>query len=221
MERILSHELEQLKAMVVQMATVVQQNVSDSLESLLSRSGDLAGKVLKSDAEVDALELTIDDLVLDLLALRQPVASDLRFIVAAQKINNDLERIGDHAVNIAQSASAFARKPFRQEMLDMPVMAEIGQEMLLRAFESFVELDPAKARAVIIEDDKMDERNRALSAKVMEVIRQESEALEWGLELIRVSRNLERISDLSTNIAEETIFLTQARMVKHRSGDAI
>ncbi|MCU0454036.1 MAG: phosphate signaling complex protein PhoU [Bacteroidetes bacterium] len=217
MERQLSQDLERLKANLIRMGSLVQQSVSDSLEALLHRSEANARQVLDRDEQVDSLELEIDEEVLDLLALRQPVASDLRFIIAAQKINNDLERIGDHAVNIAQSAVLFAQRTFRTDMLDMPVMADIGRTMLREALDSFIRLDPALARSVIIEDDKMDDRNRVLSSKVIEVIRRDPEALEWGLEMIRISRNLERVSDLATNIAEETIFLTQARMVKHKS----
>jgi phosphate transport system protein len=221
MERKLSHDLVHLKEGLMRMGALVEQNVAGSVEALLVRSESQAIQMLQQDGEVDSVELEIDEMVLDLLALRQPVASDLRLIVATQKINNDLERIGDHAVNIAQSALLFSRKPFRQDMLEMPAMAEIARTMLRKALESFDRLDPALAKLVIREDDAIDERNRSLSSRVIEVIHQEPGALEWGLEMIRISRNLERVSDLATNIAEETIFLTQARMVKHQAGNEI
>ena len=221
MERQLEQDLEHLKAVLQRMAAFVESSVADALGSLLDRSAERSAVVLQGDGQIDSLELEIDNLVLDLLALRQPVASDLRFILAAQKINNDLERIGDHAVNVAQSARASAGRAERRDLLDLPAMTEIAKSMLRDALRSFFELDPTLARSVILEDDRMDERNRTLCSRVIEMIREDHAALEWGLDLIRVSRNLERISDLATNIAEEAIFLTQARLVKHHGGQTL
>jgi phosphate transport system protein len=141
----------------------------------------------------------------------------LRFIVAAQKINNDLERIGDHAVNIAQSAINFDKNKTLGSLLEIPRMAATTKLMLRYALDSFILLDPKMARSVLETDDQIDELNKSMTPEVIELLKSDKRTIEGGLELIRVSRNLERVADMSTNIAEEVIFHTQARVVKHHA----
>jgi len=168
---------------------------------------------------VDALELEIDNAIVDMLALQKPVASDLRLIIAAQKINNDLERISDHAVNIAQSAQTLTLSAPLPSLLHIPQMSEMTRAMLRDALDAFLHLEPDKARAVCKQDDQVDDMNRSNAREVIGFISAKTLPVEEGLDLIRVSRNLERVADLATNIAEEVVFLTQARVMKHHADE--
>jgi phosphate transport system protein len=218
MERHFQREIESLKTTLIKMGSVAEENVVMALRSVAERDVELAREVVERDQRVDDLEVEIDHAIIDLLALQQPVASDLRFIIAAQKINNDLERIGDHAVNIAQSTSRFAATP-GMDMLDIPEMAELAKKMLRDALDCFIRLDPVHARAILDSDDRIDVLDREMGNKVAQLIKTNQRTLECGMELIQVSRNLERIADLATNIAEEVIFQAQARIVKHHADE--
>ncbi|MBF8249290.1 MAG: phoU 2 [Bacteroidetes bacterium] len=221
MERHFTHELESLKTFLIKMASMVETNLVSSIQALMERNELLAAKVIENDRRIDSLEIEIDNIILDLLALQHPVASDLRFIIAAQKINNDLERISDHAVNIAQSVPAFKTPQAAGDMIDIPTMVDLAKAMLRDALDSFIRVDPSLAQSVIKQDDVMDDLNRKMSRKVVELIKAGTQSIESGLELNRVSRNLERVADLTTNIAEEVIFLSQARIVKHGAGEKL
>jgi phosphate transport system protein len=217
MERHFQRELESLKTSLVKMGSVVEENFSVAIRSVLEKNTELAQKVIETDKRVDALEIEIDNAIIDLLALQQPVASDLRFILAALKINNDLERISDHAVNIAQAAQVLCSLAETEILEEIPQMAHIAKKMLQEAFDSFILLDPAKARTVLKTDDQIDDLNRLVAHKIIELVKTNTQTAECGLELSRVSRNMERVADLATNIAEEVIFHTQARVVKHHA----
>ena len=219
MERHFQRELESLKTSLIKMGSVVEENIAFAIRAVLEKSTDLARKVIETDKRVDSLEIEIDNAVIDLLALQQPVASDLRFIIAAQKINNDLERIGDHAVNIAEAADTLSSLPNVEMLEEIPKMADITKMMLKEALDSFILLDPAKARLVLETDDQIDDLNRLVARRIIELIRSNTQTVECGLELSRVSRNFERVADLATNIAEEVIFHTQARVVKHHADE--
>jgi len=219
MERHFQRELESLKTSLIKMGSVVEENIAFAIRSVMEKSTDLARKVIETDKRVDSLEIEIDNAVIDLLALQQPVASDLRFIIAAQKINNDLERIGDHAVNIAEAAETLCSLPSVEMLEEIPKMADITKMMLKEALDSFILLDPAKARLVLETDDQIDDLNRLVARRIIELIRSNTQTVECGLELSRVSRNFERVADLATNIAEEVIFHTQARVVKHHADE--
>ena len=215
MERHFVQELENLKTQVVRMGSMVEQSVELSIKSLLERREELARQVLSQEERVNAFEIEIDNAVVDLLALQQPVASDLRFILAAMKINNDLERIGDHAVNIAESAISCAARPTLNVKLELPRMGVVTQTMLKDTLDGFIHKDAAVCRAVLQNDDVIDELNKRIFMDLENVIRSDPSTIEQALDLIRVSRNLERIADLTTNIAEEVIFVAEAQVVKH------
>jgi phosphate transport system protein len=219
MERHFQRELEGLKTSLIKMGSVVEENIAFAIRSVLEKSSELARKVIETDKRVDSLEIEIDNTVIDLLALQQPVASDLRFIIAAQKINNDLERIGDHAVNIAEAAEIICSLPPVEMLEEIPMMAGITKIMLKEALDSFILLDPAKAQLVLKTDDQIDDLNRSVVRRIIELVKSNIPTIEYGLELSRVSRNLERVADLATNIAEEVIFHTQARVVKHHADE--
>jgi phosphate transport system protein len=217
MERHFQKELESLKTSLIKMGSVVEENIEMAIRSVMEKNQELALKVIETDTRVDALEIEIDNAIVDLLALQQPVASDLRFILAALKINNDLERIGDHAVNIAQAAQVLCSLPNVELLDEIPKMAEITRTMLKEAIDSFILLDPVKARIVLKTDDQIDDLNRIVIRTVIELLKSNKQTAECGLELSLLSRNMERVADLATNIAEEVIFHTQALVVKHHA----
>ncbi|MCU0454146.1 MAG: phosphate signaling complex protein PhoU [Bacteroidetes bacterium] len=219
MERRFERELESLKTSIIKMGSVVEDNFSKALESVLRDDLSLAKAVIDGDGRINELEMEIDNAVIDLLALQQPVATDLRLIIAVQKINNDLERIGDHAVNIAESAEWLGASKDKEPLLQIPRMAELTRTVLRHALDSFILLDPKLAQTVLERDDQIDLLNKETVREVIGLIKSDSRTVDGGMQIIRISRNLERVGDLSTNIAEEVIFLTQARVVKHHAAE--
>ncbi|MBN1397366.1 MAG: phosphate signaling complex protein PhoU [Bacteroidetes bacterium] len=217
MNRHFELELESLKTILIKMGSVVEENVNNALQALLEHETGLAHKVIENETRINSLEIEIDNAIIDLLALQQPVASDLRFIIAAQKINNDLERIGDHAVNIAESDLNLLKIKPLDSMLEIPKMVVTIKLMLHQALDSFILVDPKMAQTVLETDDQIDNLNRSMATEVIELLKSDKKTIECGLELIRISRNLERIADIATNIAEEVIFYAQARVVKHHA----
>lgn len=219
MERRFERELESLKTSIIKMGSVVEENLRRALDAVLKEDMELAQQVIETDGRINALEIEIDNGVIDLLALQQPVASDLRLILAVQKINNDLERIGDHAVNIAESAEWLGATKDKEPLLQVPKMAALTQTVLRNALDSFIHLDAKLAQSVLQQDDEIDQLNRDTVREVIGLIKSDTRSVDGGMQLIRISRNLERVGDLSTNIAEEVIFLIQARVVKHHAED--
>jgi phosphate transport system protein len=217
MERRFEKELESLKTTLIRMGSVVEEQCKHAIKSVLEEDAALAQLVIDSDDRVNSFEIEIDNAVVDILALQQPVASDLRLILTAQKISNDLERIGDHAVNIAESTVQLAKTRPKEPLMEIPKMADISQAMLRDALDSFIHVSPELAQAVLKRDDIIDDMNRSMTLEVIELLQKNKRFIQGGLELIRVSRNLERVADLATNIAEDVIFLAQARVVKHHA----
>lgn len=219
MERHFDKELNRLKSSMERMARLAQESLAACTGALLEKDKSIAEKTFAHEREINNLEIEIDHAVADCFALHQPVAVDLRFLLAIQKINNDMERIGDHCVNIAQSAISYAGYDHQNQMLELPRMITIAQAMLGDACESFFSKDMQLARTVLESDDTLDELNRANTREAINLVKGDKTNIELALELLRVSRNLERIGDLSTNIAEEVIFHVQARVVKHHAED--
>ena len=217
MERRFERELESLKTNLAKMGSIAEESLGIALKALLSKDEALAQKVFVMENKINMMEMEIDTAIIDLLALKQPVAGDLRFIIATQKINNDLERVGDHAVNIAESALTLQRLSEVTIPSEIHQMVEIARTMLKEALDSFILVDSALAHTVLRTDDQIDDLNRAMVQHVIEQVESQALTIEGGLELIRISRNLERIGDLSTNIAEDVIFETEARVVKHHA----
>jgi phosphate transport system protein len=215
MERHLDEELNQLKTRLLLMGGRAEAIVHKAIDALRTRDELLAQEIFNEDLAIDALELEIDDRVIRLLALRQPVGSDLRFVTSALKISRDLERVGDHAVNIAQSAQRLGHEPALKPLVDLPHMAVLATRMLTEALDAFVRNDAAAARRILTEDDEVDELKRQLYDELLGYMREHPSAIARALELILVSRNLERVADLATNVAEEVVFIAEARVVKH------
>lgn len=219
MQRHFEKEIERLKTNLIKMGSMTEEAVRLSIKALLDRDNSLTQKIFSNEERINILEIEIDNSIVDILALQQPVAIDLRFILAAQKINNDLERIGDHAVNIAESVTAILNTDEELELISIPKMAELAEKMLRNSLDCFIHNDPKLGMSVLKDDDTIDELNRDVFRRIVDRMKNNLRTIETGMELVRISRNLERIADLSTNIAEEVIFIAQARIVKHHAGE--
>jgi phosphate transport system protein len=219
MERHFEKELNNLKTTLEKMSRLSQESLAYATRALLEEDKTLAEKTFANERMINNLEIDIDHGVADFFALFQPVAIDLRFMLAIQKINNDLERPGAHCINIAQSSISVAGFQQKTGLLELPKMVAIGQGMLHDACESFFTKNLQLARTVLETDDIIDELNRANTREAINLVKADKTSIEMALELMRISRNLERIGDLSTNIAEEVIFHVQARVVKHHADE--
>ena len=215
MERHFHEQLQDLKETLFKMAATVETSIAKAIDALVERDNKLADKVIKMDENINKLEIKIDDLCLKLLALQQPMAVDLRFITSAMKINNDLERIGDHAVNIAERARILNEQELVKPLIDLPRMAQIAQSMVKDSLDSFINGNVEKARAVCVRDDEVDQLDDQLFRELLTYMISDAKTISRALNLILISKNLERIADLSTNIAEEVIFIYKAKIIKH------
>jgi phosphate transport system protein len=208
-------ELDRLKSNLVGMAGLAEEQVRKSVVALLERSAEGAREVVDGDNAIDDLDVAIDDAAIHLLALQQPMARDLRFITMAMKISTDLERVGDHAVNIANAVQYMIDAPPFPVPPEIEEMARVSTDMLADALDAFVRGDAALARATLKRDDRVDDLHdnnfRILLTHMMEDPRR----ITAGMDLLLISGNLERIADLATNISEEVIFLVEGRTVKH------
>jgi phosphate transport system protein len=210
-------ELEQLKTRLLEMGGLAEEQVRIAIKGLVDRDHDHIDRVLTSDEPLNALHIEIDNRCFTLLALFQPMAADLRAIVAAVKINTDLERVGDLAVNIAEAARRYVQRPPVKKLIDIPTMAGIAQSMLRDALDAFVRRDMQLARQVLNEDDKLDDLKTQIFRELLTYMLQDPSTIEPALELILISRHLERIGDHATNIAEDVIFIVSARDVRHHA----
>ena len=210
-----AERLENLRRRLILMGSEVEKQIRSAIEALTEGSVEKARSVIARDEEIDRLENQIEEETIQLLALEQPVAIDLRFLVAVLKINNDLERIGDHAVNIAEGAVRLAGKVPFQPAIGLRAMSEMVQRMLRESLDAFIARDAALAKKVIQEDDLLDAKNEGVIRQLLTYMAETPALISHSLELISVSKNLERVGDLATNIAEDTIFIAEAKLVKH------
>ena len=215
----LQREIERVKKSILALGAIVEDQVQAAVRALLDRDAEAAEKVEQRDHDIDHREVEIEEECLKILALHQPVAVDLRFIVAAMKINNDLERIGDLAVNIARKAVAFADEPPVDVAFDIGGMWERTQAMLRDSIDAMVNMDGALAAAVCVRDDEVDRIKHDIRTAAEERIRREPEKVRPLLRLLAVSRNLERIADCATNIAEDVIYMSEGRIIRHTRGE--
>ena len=220
MEKVVRHfqeELEQLKRRLLEMGGLAEENVRLAVKGLVDRDHVLIDRVLLGDEPLNALHIELDNRSFTLLALYQPMAADLRTIVAALKINTDLERVGDLAVNIAEAARRYASHLPVKKLIDIPRMASIAQTMLRDALDAFVRRDVDLAQQVLNEDDKLDALKTQIFRELLTYMLQDPSTIEPALDLILVSRHLERIGDHATNVAEDVIFIVSARDVRHHA----
>lgn len=213
----LERAIDDLKKQVLVLSARVEETVRQAAKSLARRDAALAQQVVDADFEIDHQEVAIEEECLKILALYQPVAGDLRFIITVLKINSDLERIGDVASNIASRALSLTAQPPVELSLDFPRMAERSQSMLGRSLDALVNLNPDLAREVCLADDEVDAMKREMYARIKAVLRQDTSKMEVLLELLGVARHFERIADLATNIAEDVIYLAEGDIVRHRT----
>ncbi|MGD1018134.1 MAG: phosphate signaling complex protein PhoU [Verrucomicrobiia bacterium] len=218
MERHFDQELAELKEHLLRMAGLAEQGVAQALKALVQRDDSLAKKVDTDDGLLDKLEVDIDDRCIKLLALRQPIATDLRFITMAMKISSELERIGDQAVNIAHRAEELNKEPLLKPLVDIPRMAEHAQGMIHNALDAFVYAKPEMARAVVTRDEKVDLLNRQLHRELTSFMIEDPHTITRCLNLMSVAHNLERIADHATNIAEDIVYLYEGRDIRHQNG---
>ena len=210
-------ELEKLKAKLLEMSALVESAIYRSVQGVVEKNEDLAQQVLRNEARVNQLEIEIDDMAISLLALQAPLAIDLRLITAAIKINNDLERMGDLSVSIAQSALALMREPVIRPMIDIPHIAGLAQSMVRKALDAFVNRDADMARSVLASDDAVDNMRTASFHELMSFMEKNPQQISQALWLLSVIRNLERIADHATNIAEDVLFMVKGIDVRHHN----
>ena len=218
MERQVPHfreELEALQGRLLEMGGLAEERVRAAIQGLVTREPALFEKVLLGDEPINQLHIEVDNRCFRLLALHQPMATDLRAIVAAVKINTDLERVGDLAVNIAEAGTRYISHPPVKKLIDIPQMGDIAQSMLRDALDAFVKRDTRLAHQVLNEDDRLDSLKTQVFRDLLTYMLKDQSTVEPALDLILVSRHLERIGDHATNIAEDVIFMVSALDVRH------
>lgn len=215
MERHFDAELKVLKEKLLYASGIAQQMISDSVKALTDRNEASIPEIYKKEDEINRLEVEIDDMAIKMMALHQPTAIDLRFLVSAIKINNEIERMGDMAVNICQAASALIKQPPLKPLLDIPRMAEIAGEMVKDSLDAFVRQDAALAKKVCERDDEVDDLKDQIFRELLTFMIADPNSIERAMDLILVSRHIERIGDHATNISEEVIFMVKGQDIRH------
>ena len=217
MQRHFHDELNLVKQKILKLSSLVEDMVAQAVASLVDRDSRLAQETIDWDAKVDTLEVEIDEDCITLLALHQPAAGDLRFITTAMKINNDLERMADQAVNISERALVLNEEPQLKPYIDIPIMSQLSQRMLRDSLDAFVRKDAALARQVIEADNRVDGLKNQVFRELLTFMMEDPRTIPRALQLILVSRHLERIADHATNIAEMVVFLVEGKDIRHAS----
>jgi phosphate transport system protein len=220
MERRLDQDLDRVRQMLLKMGGMVEGMVAKATQSLLDRNNQLSTDVIEGDNEVDRLEIEIDELCHLILGTKQPTAVDLRFLVAVMKINGDLERIGDSAVNIAQSVLQLNDQPPLKPYIDLPRLSLLVQDMVRRSLDAFVRRDARLATGVCESDDEVDGLYKQLFRELLTYMIEDPKTVSRALHLLLISRNMERIADHATNIAEDVIYYVEGRDIRHSGGHA-
>jgi len=221
MQRHFDEQIAQLQQELLLMSGRAESIIRKAVESLMRRDPVLAREVIEDDRAIDRMEIEIEEHCIQLLALQQPLARDLRLITSALKISNDLERVGDHAVNIAGCTLELAGKSPVRPLADLPSLAEKSIAMLRDAIDAFVRGDADAARQLVRRDDEVDTLHRHLFAELLARMVEDPKQVERSMTLVLVGRNLERIGDLATNVAEEVVFIAEARIIKHHSDEKL
>jgi len=210
-------ELDHLQARLMEMAGLVEDLVNRAVEAFLQRDVEAVRGIKADDRVVDAIEVELDERVVALIALHQPVATDLRRILAALKISNDVERVGDHAHNIAKAAARLGRNRPLKEIPELAELAVLSERMLRDALAAFASRDSALAREICARDDRVDDLKKTVQRLLTTLMSEEPQTIRSAMEYIRVAQQLERIGDLSTNISEEVVFLVEGKSIKHHA----
>jgi len=210
-------ELEELKKRLLEMGGLVESAVYRSVAAVVEKDAEQAQLVLKHEARINQMEIEIDELATRLLATQQPMAADMRFLTAAIKINNDLERMGDLAVSIVERALSLLHEPVLRPVIDIPQMAKLTESMVRKSLDSFVRSDAELARSVLLSDDAVDDLRDEIYEELIRYMKESSENVRPGVNLMFVARNLERLADHATNVAEDVLFLVQGVDVRHHA----
>lgn len=218
MERALDHLLDRIRQNLLRMGGLVEEMIAESQKALLERDAERAEQVIKTDKEVDLLEMEIDDMCHTALARHQPTAVDLRFIVAAMKIDNDLERIGDSAVNIAEAALVLNTEPPLKPYIDLPRLSELTQKMVRESLDAFVQGNVQLALDICSRDDQVDGLYKQIFRELLTYMIADPQTVNRALHILLVARNLERIADHATNVAEDVIYYVEGRDIRHGTG---
>ncbi len=214
-ERPFDEELKVLKEKLLEMASRAEEQIATAVRGLKDREEALACQVLDREEAINLLDIEIDEMCMRLLALRQPMATDLRFITSAMKISSDVERIGDLAVNIAERTIDLLKSPQLKPLIDIPRMAQMAQDMVRDALNAFINHDDGLGRDVCERDDLVDELNNQVFRELLTYMMQDPGTISRAVDLILVGRHLERIADHATNIAEDVIYMVRGRTIKH------
>ena len=213
--KLIEQDLDKLRDKILIMGGATEQAIQNSIRALIERDSGLAEKVINDDDEIDRIELEIDRICVDILVLKQPAASDLRYVVSIARTSPAIERMADHAVNIAKHALELNREPALDLEIDLTQMGRLVQEMLLEGLDSFTTGDTEKARLTIEKDDDVDSYYDIFSAKVIEMMTRDSSTVSRGVQLLFVLKHLERIADYVTNICEQLVYVTRGEVIKH------
>ena len=215
MERQFDQELNDLKENLLKMASLAEEAIAKSIKALVERDSNLAQKIIDQDSKINFLEIEINNQCLKLLALKQPMAVDLRFITSAMKIVSHLERIADQAVNISQRTLELLKQPLLKPLIDIPRMAELAQGMVRTSIDSLVNKDSLLAKKIGGRDNLVDDLNDQIFRELLTYMIEDPRTIKRAIELILVGRHLERIADLATNISEEVVFILNGKNIKH------
>ncbi|MEN6559815.1 MAG: phosphate signaling complex protein PhoU [Acidobacteriota bacterium] len=219
-ERPFDEELKTLKEKLLEMASRAEEQIALAIRGLKDRQEALACQVLEREEAINLLDVEVDEMCMRLLALRQPMATDLRFITSAMKISNDVERIGDLAVNIAERTIDLLKAPQLKPLIDIPRMAQMAQDMVRDAINAFVNLDDKLARNVCERDDQVDQLNDQVFRELLTYMMEDNGTISRAVDLILVGRHLERIADHATNIGEDVIYMVRGKTIKHHVDEA-
>lgn len=215
MHRHFEDQLSELKSRLVQMGTTAEWMIEEAIKSLLSRRPERHADVFKREEAVNKLQIEIDAKVIALLALQHPVAADLRFVVMSSRMAGELERIGDQAVNICQSTAMLLQQPPLKPLIDLPLMADVARQMVRESLDAFVRSDATLAQKVLNTDDQVDAFKAQILQELIAYMTSDPTTISSALTLVLISRNLERVGDHATNIAEEVVYVAQGRDVRH------
>ena len=214
-ERHFERDLERLSETLLRLGARVERAIGDALAALIERDAKLARRVIEQDEEADQLELEADQICTDLIALRQPIARDLRFIITALKVSPELERIGDLAGNIAERAIELADEPQLKPLIDIPRMGEIARSMVHDGLDAFVGRDAEAARAIIRRDDEVDRLMEQLFRELLSYMMEDPRTISRALRLMMIAKYLERVGDAATNLCEMVVYLVEGRVIRH------
>jgi len=219
MDRHFDEELRVLKEKLIKMSSIGEEMIAKSITALKDRKGELISEVLEQERSVNELQMQIDDFAFKLIALHQPAASDLRFIISAIKINSDLERIGDLAVNIVERVQDLLKEPPLKPLIDLPRMAMIAQNMVKDSIGAFIERNADLAKEVCRRDDEVDELNGQIFAELYGYMIKDPASINRAIDLLLIARHLERIADHATNIGEDVFYIVKGLDIRHHHED--